>query len=99
MYTALRVLKENDGVMPSRKLMEEVERRVNLSDWEKEITSTGGIRWQNIYHFSSVDYVKAGYIIKKSGSWYLTPEGSDVLKKNTRRSALPSTKSISHMEI
>ena len=79
-YSTTR-FERNDGVMPSRKLMEEVERRVNLSDWEKEITSTGGIRWQNIYHFSSVDYVKAGYIIKKSGSWYLTPEGSDVLKK------------------
>ena len=82
MSAAMRILKEKGGMMPSRQLMERVEQTVTFTEWEKELTSKGGIRWQNIFHFTSVDYVKAGYIVKKSGNWYLTPEGeSSLLQK------------------
>lgn len=82
LYAAMQILKENGDGMKAGDLMEAVGKKVELSDWEKETTSKGGIRWQNIYHFTSVDYVKAGFIIKKSGSWYLTPDGELALKKN-----------------
>ena len=82
LYAAMQILKENGDGMKAGDLMEAVGKKVELSDWEKETTSKGGIRWQNIYHFTSVDYVKAGFIIKKSGSWYLTPDGEFALKKN-----------------
>lgn len=78
---AMLILKENGGCMSSKQLMNEVEKKTTITDWEKETTSKGGIRWQNVYHFTSVDYVKAGYIIKKNGAWYLTPEGEAVLNK------------------
>ena len=81
MSAAMHILKAKGEGMPSRQLMDEVEKTVAFSSWEKEITSKGGIRWQNVYHFTSVDYVKAGFIIKKSGSWYLTPEGEEALGK------------------
>ncbi|MBE6321164.1 MAG: restriction endonuclease [Paludibacteraceae bacterium] len=81
MRAAMLILKDNGGSMPSRQLMDAVEKAVQFSDWEKEITSKGGIRWQNVYHFTSVDYVKAGYLLKKNGSWYITPEGETVLSK------------------
>jgi hypothetical protein len=80
MRAAMQILHKNGGSMPSRQLMNEVEKTIPLSDWEKETTSKGGIRWQNVYHFTSVDYVVAGYIIKKNGYWYITPEGEAVLK-------------------
>lgn len=82
LYAAMQILKENGDGMKAGDLMDAVGKKVELSDWEKETTSKGGIRWQNIYHFTSVDYVKAGFIIKKSGSWYLTPDGEFALKKN-----------------
>ncbi len=67
--------------MPVRELMLEVEKAVVLSDWEKEVLeNTGNIRWQSIMHFSSVDYVKAGYLLKKKGHWMITPEGEEVIK-------------------
>ena len=78
---AMSILKKNGGEMASRQLMEQVGKEVEFSEWEKETTSRGGIRWQNIYHFTSVDYVRAGYIIKKNGTWYLTPEGEKALSK------------------
>jgi restriction system protein len=81
---AMLILKENGGSMSSKQLMNEVEKKTTITDWEKETTSRGGIRWQNIYHFTSIDYVRAGFILKKNGSWYLTPEGEAILSKDEK---------------
>lgn len=81
MFAAMTILSKNGGSMPVRELMLEVEKAVVLSDWEKEVLeNTGNIRWQSIMHFSSVDYVKAGYLLKKKGHWTITPEGEEVIK-------------------
>ncbi len=82
MYAALSILKKNGGSMRSGQLMEQVGNEVEFSDYEMETTSKGGVRWQNIYHFSSVDYVLAGFLIKKNSIWYLTPEGEKILSKS-----------------
>jgi restriction system protein len=31
-------------------------------------------------HFYSIDCIKAGFLVKKKGIWFLTPEGEDALK-------------------
>jgi restriction system protein len=81
MYAALTILKKNGGSMHIRVLMQEIEKTVELSEWEKEILeNTGNIRWQSNMHFTSVDYVRAGFLIKKKGTWTITPEGEDALK-------------------
>lgn len=81
MYAALTILTKNGGSMPIRVLMREIEKNVDLTDWEKEILeNTGNIRWQSNMHFTSVDYVRAGFLIKKKGSWTITPEGEEALK-------------------
>lgn len=67
--------------MPIRILMQEIEKSVELSAWEKEtLENTGNIRWQSNMHFTSVDYVRAGFLIKKKGNWTITPEGEEALK-------------------
>ena len=67
--------------MPIRVLMREIENTVDLTDWEKEVLeNTGNIRWQSNMHFTSVDYVRAGFLIKKKGTWTITPEGEEALK-------------------
>ncbi len=81
MYAALSILKKNGGSMPIRVLMQEIEKTVELSEWEKEtLENTGNIRWQSNMHFTSVDYVRAGFLIKKKGTWTITPEGEEALK-------------------
>ena len=81
MRAAMLIIQKNGGSMPSKQLTEEVGKSLTFTEWELEPNPKGGIRWQIIYHFTSVDYVKAGYIIKKNGAWYLTPEGEAVLSK------------------
>ncbi|SHK88783.1 restriction endonuclease [Xylanibacter ruminicola] len=86
MYAAMTILKKNGGSMPIRILMQEVEKNIELSAWEKSILeSTGNIRWQSIMHFTSVDYVRAGFLIKKKGNWTITPEGEDALKMGAEK--------------
>jgi restriction system protein len=81
MFAAMSILSKNGGSMPIRLLIREIEKAVDLSPWEKEILeNTGNIRWQSNMHFSSVDYVRAGFLIKKNGTWTITPEGEEALK-------------------
>ncbi|MBR6945848.1 MAG: Mrr restriction system protein [Prevotella sp.] len=70
------------GSMPSKELYPFVNDNVELTEWEKEPAGKMKyIRWTNSFQFYSIDYQKAGFIVKKNGNWYLTPEGEAVLKK------------------
>ena len=80
-YAAFNVLKDNNGNLPSKQVVQEVEKRVELDEWAKErFQKTGYIRWQSLLHFFSIDCTKAGFLVKKKGYWYLTPEGEKALK-------------------
>ncbi len=81
LYAALSILRDSGKEMPMRDLMSRVEQKVDLDTWDKErYEKSGYIRWESILHFFSIDCVKAGYLIKKKGIWYLTPEGEEALK-------------------
>jgi hypothetical protein len=80
-HDALSILRDNGKEMAMRDLMAKVEKQVPLDAWAKErYERTGYARWESILHFFSIDCVKAGYLIKKKGVWYLTPEGEEALK-------------------
>jgi len=75
-YMAFKILKENDNEMSIKELLKEMEQKIDFNDWEKDrFKKSGQIRWQSVFHFYSIDCVKTGYLIKKNGIWYLTPEG------------------------
>lgn len=79
-YAGLSILRDNGKELPIRDLMQKVEKNVGLDDWAKErYEKTGYVRWESIFHFYSIDCVKAGFLIKRKGVWYLTPEGEDAL--------------------
>ena len=80
-HAALSILRDNGKEMPMRDLMAKVERAVKLDGWARErYEKSGYVRWESILHFFSIDCVKAGYLVKKKGVWYLTPEGEEALK-------------------
>ena len=79
-FAALQILKEKGGEAPGRDVVAEVEKRVQLDDWAKAtFEKSGYVRWQSILHFFSIDCIKAGFLIKKKGVWYITPEGESAL--------------------
>lgn len=75
-YAALTALKENGGELPVASVLAEVEKRANLSPYALEKYKSGNsVRWVTVLRYYSIDCSKAGLLLKKSGIWYLTPEG------------------------
>jgi len=82
LYAVMKEMSRRGGSMPAKDLYPFVNENVALTDWEKEPAGKMQyIRWTNSFQFYSIDYQKAGFIVKQKGSWYLTPEGEAVLKK------------------
>ena len=83
LYAVMNEMVRRGGSMPAKELYPYVNDNVKLTDWEREPAGKMQyIRWTNSFQFYSIDYQKAGFIIKKNGSWYITPEGEKALKKS-----------------
>lgn len=86
LYAVMKEMSRWGGSMPAKELYPFVNENVELTDWEKEPAGKMQyIRWTNSFQFYSIDYQKAGFIVKKSGNWYLTPEGEAALKKTPEK--------------
>jgi restriction system protein len=80
-YSAMQVLQERGGELTGRDVIAEVEHRVELDDWARSTYEKSGYtRWISILHFYSIDMIKAGFMLKRKGVWYLTPEGEAAIK-------------------
>ena len=81
LYAVMKEISRRGGSMPAKELYPFVEANVNLTEWEKEPAGKNKyIRWTNSFQFYSINYAKAGLIVKQKGMWYLTPEGEAALK-------------------
>jgi len=84
LYAVMKEMVKRGGSIPAKEIYPWVNQNVNLTDWEKEPAGKMQyIRWTNSFQFYSIDYQKAGFIIKKNGTWYITPEGEKALKKSS----------------
>ena len=82
LYAVMKEMSRRGGSIPAKEIYPFVNENVELTDWEKEPAGKMQyIRWTNSFQFYSIDYQKAGFIIKKSGTWYITPEGANIMKK------------------
>jgi len=81
LFAAMKILQANGGSMSVKALMDAVAKRISFDDWALGRYNSGGVRWQVIMTFYSVDLMKAGFIVKKDGIWYQTPEGLAAMAK------------------
>ena len=80
-YAALKILVQKGGEAAGRDVIEEIEKSLELDDWAKAVYEKSGYtRWKSILHFYTIDLIKAGYLIKQQGVWYITPEGEAAIK-------------------
>lgn len=81
LHAAFSLLKKN-GSMPLKEILDYLGSNVQFTPWELEVyEKTGYVRWRSLFHFYSVDAVKAGLLVKSNGMWLLTPEGEKILSK------------------
>ncbi|MFT3979446.1 MAG: Mrr restriction system protein [Ferruginibacter sp.] len=80
-FATFNILKKAGGQLPGKQVIDTIRETVKLSDWEKEVyEKTGYVRWESILHFYTVDCIKAGFLNKNKGTWYLTEEGEKAIK-------------------
>ena len=80
-HAALTILVRKGGEAAGRDVEDEIEKSVELDSWAKAVYEKSGYtRWKSILHFYTIDLIKAGYLIKKQGIWYVTPEGEAAIK-------------------
>jgi restriction system protein len=79
-YEAFKILKENGGQMHGKEVIDKIRERVNFNEWEKNIYEKSGyVRWVAILHFYTIDCIKAGFMRKKKGVWFLTEDGEKAI--------------------
>ena len=80
LYALMKEMQKRGGSIPSKEVNDFIEKNVPLTPWEKERSGKlQNYRWFATTQFYSIDYKVAGFIIKKNGNWYLTPEGESAL--------------------
>ena len=80
-FSALQILVEKGGEAAGRDVIAEIEKRLTLDDWAKEVYAKSGYtRWKSILHFFTIDLIKSGFLVKNKGVWYVTTEGEASLK-------------------
>ncbi len=79
-YATLKILKDNGGSLRGKSVVDKIRDTITFDDYEKHIyEKTGYVRWESILHFYTIDCMKAGYLLKENGIWYLTKEGEKAL--------------------
>lgn len=78
-FAAMKAIEANGGEMRISDIYETLSQSFPLTDYEKEETKSGVIRWKAYLNFYSIEVGKVGYLVKKSGIWHLTEEGAKAL--------------------
>ena len=77
---ALDLLRNQADGMRPRDIYAEIESKLPLDDFDKEIMKGSGLpRWRALLHFQSVAATKAGLLTKSDGRWFVTEEGRKVV--------------------
>lgn len=69
------ILLANPEGMRARDVLANVASSMQLTDYENSEYESGGLRYDKIIRFATVDCVKAGWLLKSKGTWTLTDEG------------------------
>lgn len=82
LYPAFNAIKNAGGNLQYSAILEAIKKEVAFTEWELEkYESNNQYRWITIFYFYTIDCVKAGFVVKKKGIWYLTEEGEKAMKK------------------
>lgn len=79
LQTLFAVLLEHPEGIQARKALDIVADRVELTEHEAGEYESGARRFDKILRFSTVDAVKAGWMIKNKGIWSITEAGIEAL--------------------
>jgi restriction system protein len=69
--------------LPAKEILDQIPQKIRLTDYESGYyaSTPNSPRFEKIVRFATIDLVKAGWIVKSKGRWFLTEEGRSAYKK------------------
>lgn len=85
LQNVLAVLADAPDGMEAKNVIAELERRMTLTEFEDaEYPGRAGVRrFPKMVRFTTINAVKAGWLLKQDGTWVLTEAGRDALERFT----------------
>ena len=90
--TCLEVLRDRGGEMPGRAVLDEIARRIDLTDVERKLHQSGDPAWLVAARYIAGDAATVGWMVKRNNLWWITDAGREALD------AYPRTKYESQLE-
>lgn len=83
MRAVFQVLADNPDGLPAREVLDQVEHRIPLTDFEQSSYPNRPHirRFEKIVRFATIAPVKAGWMVKDKGQWTLTNDGREALRQ------------------
>jgi restriction system protein len=75
------ILMQHPEGMPAREALTKLRTQVQPTPWENGRFQAGGLRFDSIVRFATVDASKAGWMLKQKGQWTLTEPGREAFSK------------------
>lgn len=92
-FATFNILKENGGELRGKEVVDRIRDSVEFDEYDNHrFEKTGYIRWESILHFYTIDCMKAGYLRKQKGIWYLTEEGEKAIQLGAEKLLSTATK-------
>lgn len=99
LYAVMKEMVHRGGSIPAKEIYPFVNENVALTDWEREPAGKMQyIRWTNSFQFYSIDYQKAGFIVKKKRDLVYYTRGRKSSKEKPRRCNEPGKSRLHRME-
>ncbi|MGV1009045.1 MAG: hypothetical protein ACOYBY_10645 [Dermatophilaceae bacterium] len=77
--TMFSILRESDGPMPAKEVVEQVAQRLPLTDYEASRSSAGAQRFDTYLRYSNLWARTLGWMSSEGGGWALTEAGRAAL--------------------
>lgn len=81
MQKLFQILVKNPDGLRAQDALNELRSSLPLTPYEQGAYESGGVRFDKIVRFATIDYVKAGWMVKDHALWYITDLGREALAK------------------
>jgi len=78
-----KLLMDKPDGLPAKDILAELPKAIPLTEYESGYypSSLNAQRYEKIVRFATIDLVKAGWLVKNKGRWFITEEGKVAYKK------------------
>lgn len=81
-HKLFEILIQHPEGLRARDALAALQAQVSLTEHEKGRYPSGALRFDKIVRFATIDYVKAGWLMKESGRWSVTDAGKEAFARH-----------------